>query len=527
MMVVNGATTMLQSRRIGPIGSGLIVVTYPAAIAIPFCVIALREGGPATMAALVVVSGLFQIAVSMRLSLLRRVVTPAVSGTFIILMVITTVAVIFGHINDVPEGAPAAAGPVCIVVTLAVTIGLLLRGTGQWRVWAPIIGIGAGWIAAAALGIYDSGPVNEAAPIGLPLESWPGLGFDFGVSFWSLLPAFLLLSTITVFEGASIGLSTQQVSSRTPGAMDYRRVQGGTACTGAGTLLAGLVGGMPLAVPARGVIFVQQTGCASRHVGLIIGAMLIVVAFFPKSWSLFLGIPGPVITTFLLVMVGPLFVEGMKLIIRDAPDYRKSLVVGAAIVIGLGFQFQLVSLPIGGLWGPMFQNALTSGGIAAVLLTVLAEFTMQRNRRIQTELSLDALPRINAFLKDFSASRGWNDDMTARMQAVAEETLHLLAQHDGESADGPPKRLLVTVGVVGPVAELEFVSAPGESQNLEDRIALLTTPGPEVLESGLRELETRVERDVSLQLLRHYSSSVAHRQYQEAEVITVRIAPSQ
>ena len=52
--------------------------------------------------------------------------------------------------------------------------------------------------------------------------------------------------------------------------------------------------------------------------------------------------------------MGPLFVEGMKLILRDAPDFRRSLIVGISITIGLGFQFGLVALPTVGVWGPMF-----------------------------------------------------------------------------------------------------------------------------------------------------------------------------
>ena len=80
---------MVQAVRYGPIGSGLLVITSPSPISIPIRIIALIECGPSTMAALIVVSGLFQIAISMRLSLLRRIVTQVVSGTIIILMVVT------------------------------------------------------------------------------------------------------------------------------------------------------------------------------------------------------------------------------------------------------------------------------------------------------------------------------------------------------------------------------------------------------------------------------------------------------
>ena len=522
MLVVNGLTVILHAVRIGPVGSGLIVGTYPSAIAIPFCIIALQQGGPSTLAALVIVSGLFQIVISMRLSLLRQVVTPTVSGTIIILMMVTIVGVIFGNIDDVPEGAPAASGPVCIAVTFAVSMGILLRRSGAWRTWAPLVGIGAGWATAAAFGIYDLGPAAEAPPVGLPLDGWPGLGFDLGGTFWSLLPAFLFLSVVAVLQANSIGLSIQQVSWRRPRAMDYRRVQGVGVSTGLGNLLAGLAGAMPITSIPRGTAFVQQTGCASRDIGLLTGAFLIVAAFSPKSWGLLAGIPSPVSAVFLIVIITPVFVEGMKLIIRDAPDYRKSLVVGVSIAIGLGLQFELVVLPIEGAWGPMFQNGLTSGGAAVVLLTFASEFTGRRRRRIHAELNVESLPRIKEFLTDFSSSQGWNEEMTERMQAVAEETVMILTDQMGQSGDNA-RKLLLSANGSGHTAELEFVSAPSEEENLEDRIAVLTEPASEMPELELPERESNIEREASLRLLRYHASSVSHRQYHETEVITIRV----
>ena len=56
MLIVNGAATMLQALRIGPVGSGLFVITYPSPTAIPFCIIALEQGGASTLAALIVVT---------------------------------------------------------------------------------------------------------------------------------------------------------------------------------------------------------------------------------------------------------------------------------------------------------------------------------------------------------------------------------------------------------------------------------------------------------------------------------------
>ena len=527
MLVVNGAAAIVQAYRAGPLGAGLFVVPYPSPTTIPFCILALQEGGTGTLAALVLVSGVFQIAVSLRMSLLRRIITPAVSGAILILLLITLVPVLFRNLNSVPEGAHEAAGPVCILVTFAVILGLLIRGSAAWRVWASIIGIAAGSITAVFFGIYDFEPAREAAVAGLPLDGWPGLGLQFDAAFWALLPVFLFLSTVIVLQGNSIALATQRVSWRTPRAMDFRRVQGAAVTTGAANVASGLAAVMPITTSPRGVAFAQQTGCASRQVAVATGALIVLAAFFPKLWSLLLGIPDTVIAVYLILLVGPLIVEGMKLIIQDAPDYRMSLVIGTALVVGMGLQTGLLPLPVGDLWEAVLQKALTGGGLVLVALTVFAEFRRQRRSRLQVDLSMDELPRVNDFVERFAAGRGWSPEMTARVQAASEETMLVLREgHEGDTGERR-RRLVVEIGSAGAAAELEFISVGGGADNLEDRIALLSQPLPAETEPGAPEMETAVERDVSLRLMRHYASSVSHRQYFETEIVSLRVAPPQ
>ena len=89
---------------------------------------------------------------------------------------------------------------------------------------------------------------------------------------------------------------------------------------------------------------------------------------------------------------------------------------------------------------------------------------------------------------------------------------------------GGTKRLRITASGDGPTAELEFVSATGSPENLEDRISLLTNSGPEAETAELGSFEDAVGRDASLRLLRHYAASVTHLQYHDIEVIEVRVA---
>ncbi len=521
MLVVNGAATILQAFRIGPMGSGLFIITYPSPSAIPFCIIALVEGGAGTLASLVLVTGLFQILVSMRLSLLRRVVTPAFSGAILILLVITVVPVVFRSLNDVPDGAHEAAGPVCILVSFVLLASLLIRGSVTWRVWSSVIGIAAGAVAGVAFGIFDFDPVREAPIVGMPLDGWNGIGLSFGVAFWSLLPAFLFLAVIGVLQGTSIALSSQRVSWRGSRAIDYRRVQGVSICTGLGNLLAGITAVMPIATSPRGTVFTQQTGCASRHIGIITGVILIAAAFFPKSWGLLVGIPAPVTGVFLVFMLSPLVVEGMKMIVQDSPDYGTAIAIGAAILVGTGMQTGFLSLPVGDLWESIFQRALTAGAVTLVVLMLVSEFRKRKLWRLRTEASMEALPRINGFLEEFARGNGWEAQMTERLRAVAEETLGIMAE-PGEDA-GEPKRLLVSASGHGSTAELEFVGAAGNTENLEDQLTLLDTPAPESLEVDMGGAGDFVERDTSLRLLRHYATTVTHRQYHDIEIVSVRV----
>ena len=174
--------------------------------------------------------------------------------------------------------------------------------------------------------------------------------------------------------------------------------------------------------------------------------------------------------------------------------------------------------------GDVLQKALTAGGVTLILLTVFTEFRRRSVQRLRTEASVQSLPQINRFLEDFAAGRGWDSRMAQRLQAAAEETLLTLCE-PREGEPGGVKRLLVSASVQGAIAELEFASAFDSAENLEDRIALLTNPGPGAEELGTDDLERSVERDASLRLLRRYAASVAHWQYHDVEVIAVRVAP--
>ena len=520
-LVVVGVSTLLQVRRIGPIGAGAVLPMFTAAFSIPFCISAVVDGGPATLITLVLVTSATQLIISRWLFLLRRLVTPVLGGTVMMILSITLASVVPRLLEETSSVEPVGAH-LTALATIGVAAVFVLRSVAVLRLWGPVIGIVAGCMVAAVFGLYSAESVIEAPWVGLP-SHWPGLGLDFGFAFWTLLPAFLFLGIIISIQANGEAITQQRVAWREERAVDFRQVQGAMAGGGVTNLLAGLAGTVPNIINSGAASFAQTTGVASRRVGYCIGCIFIAIAFLPKVSGLLSTIPGPVMAGYLIVMSGTLFVDGARLVIQSEQNRQKVLVAGVCFWIGASFQFGLFSLPdVGPVWGALLGSGITTGGLAVVVMILYLEFTNPRHMRFRSKLDIEVLPDLNEFIDRFADSRGWDDAMKARLSAVAEETLLTLSpldltsfdlEEDGDGDITEERQLVVLASSEGEVADLEFIGGGGE-ENIEDQVRQLQQ----------HDEETPVEDELSLRLLRSYASSVEHHQYSDTDIITVKVA---
>ena len=514
-----GIGTILQALRFGRVGTGYCVVAGTSSIFIAVCAAALASGGPALLATLVVVVALLQMAISTRLSLVRRMLTPAVTGTVIMLLPVSVMPILARLLNQAPADAPLAAAPVCALVTLALIVGIGLKGNAALRLWAPVIGVVCGAIAGALFGIYDTGRVAEAPWIGLSVADWPGLDLTFSAEFWALLPAFAFISLVAATKSIGAVIATQRVSWRRPRAVDFRAVQGGIAAEGTGNLLAGLTGGAPNTPFPVATSVIELTGVAARRVGIATGAILILVACVPKALAVVIAIPSPVVAAAIGAGMVMLFVVGLREVMQEGLDYSTGLIVGVSFWIGVGFQAQVIFPDIvQDFAGGLFQNGMVAGGLTAILLTLAVNLAQPRPGRFAGRAVAAELGTIQAFLAAFADRHNWGDAMKQRLAAAAEEALAAVLQSEAtESKEGgtapEARRLQLTVRGTGASATLELVTTATGEENLQDRIALLREE-PAAGDSM---------RDVSLRLLRHLASSVRHQQFHNADVLTVQV----
>ena len=513
-MVIGGLLTIIQAKRVAGIGGGTLTVMGASGASIGVGVLALVAGGPALLGVLVLAAGLCQLALAARLALLRRIITPVVSGTLTALVAVTIMPLAFAMLTRVPENAPPAAAPTVAAVTMLCVVGLLLRGKRFARAWNAPIGIAAGCVTAALFGVLDFERVAAARWIGIPNLPLSGLDLSFDASFWLLLPGFLFVSFVITIRQIGDNVGMQRLSRREPRAIDFRRVQGSVAACGAGTVLSGFAGVLPPWPYVAGFALASGTGIAARSIGVVIGAAFIVLAFVPKLTAVILSIPAPVLGAYIMVVFGLIFVRGMRTLFQEGIDRQYSLIAGLAFWIGAGIQFQAIfpaylATPM----GRMLANGLTVGGLSILLLNLFLDVTGPRRHRIEIALRPENLPKLDGFLREFAARYKWSGKATDRLRAAAEEALlSLLRQEEDEDAPAAEeRRLRVVARNLGFGAGLEFTAATHEG-NLENQLAVL----------GDRPDPTS-ERDLSLALLRHHASSVKHHQYHNADVLTMRV----
>ena len=246
-LVISGLTTAIQARKLGRIGAGYILVMGSTSAFLAVSVSAIEQGGPGMLATLIIAAALIQFVLAARMALLRKVFTPTVAGTVLILIPITLTPLILRKLAEVPGGrvsAGRAGYSGCHAARHPFSSRFVSRVC--CRLWAPAIGIVAGcMVAGLGFGIYDMTTVAEAAWIGLPDLAYPGVDLSFRPEFWALLPSFIMVTLVGAMDTLGDAIAIQRVSWRKPRAVDFRSIQGAIGADGLGNLLSGLAGTVP------------------------------------------------------------------------------------------------------------------------------------------------------------------------------------------------------------------------------------------------------------------------------------------
>lgn len=490
-LMVSGATTVLQARPIGPFGAGysLFMGTSGAFIAVSMA--AVEAGGLPLLATLVVVSSLFQFALSMRLGALRRIVTPAVGGTVVMLIAVAVFPIAFSLLEKTPAHftGPGHIAPLVSTVTFVIIVGICLFGSGQMRLWGPLIGLVVGWGVAYFTGLISLESVQAAVWIGLPDAAWPGFDLSFSAAFWLLLPGFIICTIVGALETFGDGLAIQGLSHRRSGPPNFKVVQGAVNADGVGNLLSGLAGTLPNTTYSTSLSVVELTGVASRRVGAYGGVVLLLLAFCPKLSALMQTVPPPVTAPFLVVLLVLLFAHGVRLVVSEGFGYEEGVLMGLAFWLGSGFQGQAVFSSHLPDWAHrLLDNGMTTGGLVALAISVMLSLKRPSMKKLRVPPEAASLIRIREFLEADPCVARLPASPKNRLELAVEEAFVFLVDKLGDAEAG--RQIDVLFRARPGEVEVEFVSAPGD-ENVEGALrALENTPSGTVHDARLRILDS-------------------------------------
>ena len=108
-LLIAGTVTVLHANPTRRIGAGYLVIASTAAGTIAVSVDALTAGGQGLLLTLMIASALFQMVFSWRIAAFRRILTPTVTGTMLMLIPVTIAPINFQRLTEVPEDTSPGA----------------------------------------------------------------------------------------------------------------------------------------------------------------------------------------------------------------------------------------------------------------------------------------------------------------------------------------------------------------------------------------------------------------------------------
>lgn len=508
-LIVCGLTTMLQAHPLGRFGAGYTLFVGTSGAFIAISIDAVKAGGVPLLASLVIASALIQFLFSHYLGQLRKIITPTIGGTIILLIAVTVFPIAFDLINQHPGGdeVPAVAGPAIAISTFIFIMGVSMFGAGKYKLWGPLLGVITGTLVAIYYGAMDFSGVKEATWIGLPKAGWPGIDVSFNTDFWLLLVPFVLVTIVGAIETYGDGVAIQRLSHRDNRAIDFKAVQGAVNADGVGNLLSGVMGTMPNTTYSTSLSVVDLTGVASRKVGVFGGAFLLLIAFCPKIAALLLAIPGPVAGAYIAVLLILLFLHGLKLIAEDGLTFDNGLIVCTSFWLATGFQSQSIFHEFLPQWARgLLDNGMTAGGLLAIVMMIALKLKDKPKRRLEVPAEITSVHDVQAFVVDRAKALGWDKHACMRLELVAEEAMAFLFDGQTSSSD---KKIGVALTSEDDIMILEFVAGPTLA-NFDNMLQNASTDEP-------------TEQSLGLRLLSGLCDDCKHMQFNNIDVLTVSL----
>ncbi|MEN4333776.1 nucleobase:cation symporter-2 family protein [Streptococcus pyogenes] len=361
-----GMATFLQLKLTKHTGVGLPVVLGCAFQSVaPLSIIGAQQGSGAMFGALIA-SGIYVILVAGIFSKIARFFPPIVTGSVITVIGLSLVGVAMGNMGDnVKE--PTAQSMMLSLLTIVIILLVQKFTKGFVKSISILIGLVAGTLVSAMMGLVDTTPVVEASWIHVPTP------FYFGMPTFEITSIVMMciIATVSMVESTGVYLA---LSDLTNDQLDEKRLRNGYRSEGIAVFLGGLFNTFPYTGFSQNVGLVQISGIKTRRPIYYAAGILVVIGLLPKFGAMAQMIPSPVLGGAMLVLFGMVALQGMQMLNRV--DFQKNeynfIIAAVSISAGLGFNGTnlFASLP------ETAQMFLTNGIVIATLTSVVLNLVL-------------------------------------------------------------------------------------------------------------------------------------------------------
>lgn len=361
-----GVATFLQLKLTKHTGVRLPVVLGCAFQSVaPLSIIGAQQGSSAMFGALIA-SGIYVILVAGIFSKIARFFPPIVTGSVITVIGLSLVGVAMGNMGDnVKE--PTAQSMMLSLLTIVIILLVQKFTKGFVKSISILIGLVAGTLVSAMMGLVDTTPVVEASWIHVPTP------FYFGMPTFEITSIVMMciIATVSMVESTGVYLA---LSDLTNDQLDEKRLRNGYRSEGIAVFLGGLFNTFPYTGFSQNVGLVQISGIKTRRPIYYAAGILVVIGLLPKFGAMAQMIPSPVLGGAMLVLFGMVALQGMQMLNRV--DFQKNeynfIIAAVSISAGLGFNGTnlFTSLP------ETAQMFLTNGIVIATLTSVVLNLVL-------------------------------------------------------------------------------------------------------------------------------------------------------
>ena len=381
-LFISGVGTFIQCKRIGPIGSGLLSLQgtgFSFLSSVAGVGMGAVQGGKTPEQALALIFGVcfygafIEIFLSRFLHLAKRIITPVVSGTVVMIiglsLIKTGMTSIAGGEAARQSGSFGSWQNLALGGLVMTIIILLNMATNRYlRMGAIAIGLITGYSISIALGMVNFSTLSTLPFFRLPMPMRFGMSFELA----AFVP-FILLFTLTAIETIGDLTATSAVTGQpVSGSLYMRRIKGGVLGDGFNSVLAAIFNTFPVTTFSQNNGVIQMTGVGSRYVGFYVAGIFALLGLLPVVGGLFQTIPQPVLGGATIVIFSSIALAGMKIVVSSGLDRRSMMIVGTALALGLGIVYvPEILADKSALIRNIFASGVTTGGLTALVLNLV------------------------------------------------------------------------------------------------------------------------------------------------------------